>query len=195
MPVKVVIINLDSALLKVDVSEVESKLRGILGVEGDLKNLIAEALLRSSDQSKAKAIDEVLKELEDKTAEEAEIDQEDLEAVCTLKAIGVKLALVTMRGRESTEKALEKIGLKGIFDVVVTRDDEPEKALQIAKACSSLGYRVDEALYVGFSRADAIAGAQAGCLVATPHRVLQALSQMIRVNSLHELLDIFRFTS
>ena len=173
MPVKVVIINLDSALLKVDVSEVESKLKDILGVEGDLKNLIAEALLKSSDQSKAKAIDEVLKELEDKTAEEAKIDQEDLEAVCTLKAIGVKLALVTMRGKESTEKALEKIGLKGVFDVVVTRDDEPEKALQIAKACNSLGYRVDEALYVGFSRADAIAGAQAGCLVATPHRVLQ----------------------
>lgn len=64
-------------------------------------------------------------------AEEAEIDQEDLEAVCTLKAIGIKLALVTMRG--STEKALKKIGLKDIFDVVVTRDDEPTNSKDVQR--------------------------------------------------------------
>ncbi len=195
MQVKVVIINLDSVLMKADVKSFEEKLRSILGIDGDLKSLIAEASTRALDEEKVKAIDEALREVELKTAEEAEIDQRDLEAICTLKAIGVKLALVTMRCRSSTEKAIEKMGLKGLFDVVITRDEEPEKAHQISRACSSLGLRVDEALYVGFSRADAIAGVQAGCLVATPHRVLQALGQTIRVNSLSELLDTFKFMS
>lgn len=192
MSIKAVVVNLDSALLKVDVSEVERKLKQVLGIDGDLKRLIMEAL-SSSDKAKFNAVCEVLDGFEAKTAEEAEIDQEDLEALCVLKAIGVKLALVTMRNRISTERILGRIGLEGVFDVVVTRDEESEKALQISKACGSLGCQASETLYVGFSTVDAIVGVQAGCLVATPHRVLQALDRTIKVNSLHELLDVFKF--
>jgi len=193
VPVKAVVINLDSVLLKADVSSLVHKLRSLLGVEGDLRDLLAEAILRSSDGSKAEEIDRVLSEFEDRTAEEASISQEDLEALCTLKAIGVKLALVTLRSRKSAEKALEKMGLGEFFDVVLTRDEEPEKAPQIARVCDSLGCRVSEVLYVGFSRSDAIAGAQVGCMIATPHRVLQALSRTVNVGSLPELLDVFKF--
>jgi phosphoglycolate phosphatase-like HAD superfamily hydrolase len=193
MPVKAVVINLDSVLLKVDVSVLVSRLRDLLGVEGGLRDLVAEAILSYSDKSKAEEIDKILREFEEKTAEEASIDQEDLEALCTLKALGVKLGLITLRGRKSAEKALEKMGLNGLFDVVLTRDEEPEKAPQIARACDDLGCRVDEVLYVGFSRSDAIAGAQVGCVLATPHKVLQALSRTINIGSLPELLDVFKF--
>jgi len=193
MPIKAVVINLDSVLLKADVSSLVSKLKNLLSVEGDLKDLLVEAILRSSDKSKAEEIDRVLSEFEDRTAEEASISQEDLEAICTLKAIGVKLALITLRGRKSAEKALEKMGLNGLFDTVLTRDEEPEKVPQITRACDALGCRVDEVLYVGFSRRDAIAGAQVGCMIATPHRVLQALSRTVNVSSLPELLDVFKF--
>jgi len=193
MPIKAVIINLDSVLLKTDVSPLISELRSLLGVEGDLRDLLVEAILRSSDKSKDEELDKILCEFEDRTAEEASISQEDLEALCTLKAIGVKLALITLRGRGSAEKALEKMGLNGLFDAVLTRDEEPEKAPQIARACDVLGCKIDEVLYVGFSRSDAIAGAQVGCMIATPHRVLQALSRTINVSSLSELLDVFKF--
>lgn len=193
MPIKVVVVNLDSVLLKVDVSELISRLRNLLKSDGDLRVLIAEALLKSSDRSKAEEIDNALSEFEERTAEEARVDQEDLEALCTLKAIGVKLALVTMRRRKSAERVLEKAGIKDLFDVVITRDEEVEKTLQLIRACTALGHKVEEALYVGFSRADAIAGVQAGCLVATPHRVIQASNRTIRVGSFHELLDTFKF--
>ncbi|MDH5816316.1 MAG: hypothetical protein QE164_06050 [Candidatus Nezhaarchaeota archaeon] len=73
------------------------------------------------------------------------MDQNDLEAIYTLKAIGVRLALVTMRQGKSAGKALGKAGL------------------------------------------------QAGCLVTTPHKIIQALNRTIRVGSLHELLDVLRF--
>jgi len=195
MSIKAVVINLDSVLLKVDVSELISRLRSLLGVQGDLRELVAEAILKSLNKSKAEEIDKIVSEFEDKTAEEASIDQEDLEALCTLKAIGVKLALITLRGRRSAEKALERMGLSTFFDVVVTRDEEPEKVPQIMKVCEYLGCKVDEALYVGFSRGDAIAGAQAGCLIATPHKVLQALHRTININSLQELLNKFKFES
>ncbi len=193
MPIKAVVMNLDSVLLKVDVSVLVSRLRGLLGVEGDLRDLVAEAILSSSDKSKAEEIDKILSEFEDKTAEEASIDQEDLEALCTLKAIGVKLGLITLRSRRSAEKAIEKMGLNGFFDVVLTRDEEPEKASQIARACDGLGCKVDEVLYAGFSRSDAIAGAQVGCMIATPHKVLQALGRTINVSSLSEVLDKLEF--
>lgn len=192
MLIKIVVVNLDSSILKVDVSEAKERLRKVLGVNGDLRKLVAEASTKSSNSRKV--IDEILEELEIKTAEEAKIDQEDLEAICTLKAIGVKLALVTMRGKKSTEIVLERMNLKDVFDIVITRDDEAEKAKQIVKACNVLGHQVNEALYVGFSRADAIAGLQAGCLVATPHKVLQAMSRIVNVNSLNELLNVFKFS-
>ncbi|MCS7139335.1 MAG: HAD hydrolase-like protein [Candidatus Nezhaarchaeota archaeon] len=192
MLIKIVVVNLDSSILKVDVSEAKERLRKVLGVNGDLRKLVAEASTKSSNSRKV--IDEILEELEIKTAEEAKIDQEDLEAICTLKAIGVKLALVTMRGKKSTEIVLERMNLKDVFDIVITRDDEAEKAKQIVKACNVLGHQVNDALYVGFSRADAIAGLQAGCLVATPHKVLQAMSRIVNVNSLNELLNVFKFS-
>jgi phosphoglycolate phosphatase-like HAD superfamily hydrolase len=195
MSIKAVVINLDSVLLKADVSVLISRLRSLLGVKGDLRDLVTEAILKSSDESKADEIDRVLREFEDRTAEEASISQEDLEALCTLKAIGLKLGLITLRSRKSTEKALEKMGLNGLFDTVLTRDEEPEKVPQIARVCDSLGCKVDEVLYVGFSRSDAIAGAQVGCMIATPHKVLQALSRTINVSSLSELLDTFKFES
>lgn len=193
MSIKVVVINLDSVLLKVDVSNLISRLKDLLKIDSDLRELIVEAMLKSSERFKAEEIDNLLNEFEDKTAEEANVNQDDLEAICTLKAIGVKLALVTMRRRRSAERALERAGLKDLFDVVITRDEEPEKTLQLIKACTSLGHKIEEALYVGFSRTDAIAGIQAGCLVATPHRVIQALNRTIRVSSLHELLDTLKF--
>jgi phosphoglycolate phosphatase/pyrophosphatase PpaX len=165
----------------------------LLSVEGNLRDLVAEAILKFSDEQKAEEIDKILSEFEEKTAEEASIDQEDLEALCTLKAIGVKLGLITLRSRRSAEKALEKMGLNEFFDIVLTRDEGPEKASQIVRACDGLGCRVDEVLYVGFSRGDAIAGAQVGCMTATPHKVLQALDRTINISSLSELLDIFKF--
>ncbi|TDA36137.1 hypothetical protein DSO06_01145, partial [Candidatus Nezhaarchaeota archaeon WYZ-LMO8] len=93
MLIKVVIINLDSVLLNVDVSGLISRLRELLKIDSDLRGLIAEAMLSFSDKSKAEKIDDILSEFEERTAEEAYVDQNDLEAICTLKAIGVKLAL------------------------------------------------------------------------------------------------------
>jgi len=192
MNVKAVVVNIDSALLKVDVSadEVAKRIKNSLGVEGGLESLVAEAYIKSSRGGReAEAIDGVVRELELETASRASVDQEDLEALCTLKAIGVKVAAVTMRCRETAEVALSRAGLQGFFDVLVTRDDEPDKVSQILLACSKLECSAREVMYVGFSRADALAGIEAGCLTATPYRGLMA----VRVSSLRELLDVYKF--
>ncbi|MDH5816315.1 MAG: hypothetical protein QE164_06045 [Candidatus Nezhaarchaeota archaeon] len=54
MSIKVVVIDLDGVLLNVDVSESTSRLRDLLKIDDDLRELIIEAMLKSSDRSKGR---------------------------------------------------------------------------------------------------------------------------------------------
>jgi pyrophosphatase PpaX len=81
-----------------------------------------------------------------------------------LKREGYKLAIVTGKARRSLEISLDCLNMKDVFDVIITGDDvelpkpNPEG---INKVLSILNIKNNEALFLGDSDADVIAGLEA----------------------------------
>jgi HAD superfamily hydrolase (TIGR01509 family) len=116
-----------------------------------------------------------------------------------LRRRGLKLGLVTNSGSAGVKMALEKFGLSGCFDVVVTRNDVERikpSGESVQKALSILGCAPNEVAYVGDSWADVVAAKNAGVMaiamvggVSPKEKVLQASPDVI-FSSLDELLRI-----
>lgn len=88
-----------------------------------------------------------------------------LETLKELKAMGIKIAVVTSKRRLMVERGLKKFGLFEYLDAVITPEDterhkpDGEPAL---KACEVLGVRPEEAVMVGDSHYDILCGKNAG---------------------------------
>ena len=91
------------------------------------------------------------------------------EAVSQLRRLPVKLAIVTSKGRQATERGLRRCALDGYFDVVITVDDvteyKPHPAPVIA-ALDRLSSPASEAVLVGDSPHDVQSGRSAGVRTA-----------------------------
>jgi pyrophosphatase PpaX len=91
------------------------------------------------------------------------------EALRLLRGRGHPTALVTSKGDEIARRSLDVVDLSALFDVVVGADSsrrhkpDPEPVLE---ALHQLGYRPDEAIFVGDSPHDVRAGNAAGVLTA-----------------------------
>ena len=89
---------------------------------------------------------------------------EILELLKSLKDAEIKLGIFTGKAKRSLDISLKALGMEGLFDVIITGDDvikpkpDPEGLL---KALSLLKVENSEAIYIGDSDADIIAGAQA----------------------------------
>jgi pyrophosphatase PpaX len=92
-----------------------------------------------------------------------------VETVAELARRGVALAVVTSKLRRGTRRGMELCGLTELFDVVITPEDvenakpHPEP---VHLALSRLGVAPDEALFVGDSPHDLVAGRAAGTRTA-----------------------------
>ena len=89
---------------------------------------------------------------------------EILELLKSLKEAEIKLGIFTGKAKRSLDISLKALGMEGLFDVIITGDDvikpkpDPEGLL---KALSLLKVESSEAIYIGDSDADIIAGLQA----------------------------------
>jgi phosphoglycolate phosphatase/pyrophosphatase PpaX len=84
-------------------------------------------------------------------------DQAIMNLLHHLSEQGIKLGIVTGKGRRSTELSLEFLHLKQIFDVIITGDDveKPKPHPEgIRLAMQRLGVNASETAYVGDSNAD-----------------------------------------
>lgn len=89
--------------------------------------------------------------------------------LATLKDRGYKLAIVTGKSKKSFFISLEKLEMENLFDVTLTGYDvnnakpDPEG---IVKALSDLNIKPENAMYIGDSDKDILAGKEAGVSVA-----------------------------
>ncbi len=91
-----------------------------------------------------------------------------VEALETLQARGASLAVVTNKITRFSRRVLDALNLTRHFDVIVCGDtaEQPKPAADPALyACTALGLRVDEVLFVGDSTTDVDCARAAGCAV------------------------------
>lgn len=113
-----------------------------------------------------------IEKIEIDSAKDAQLTPGAKEALNELKQMRKKLIVVTNNGKLGTERTLERLGLTGILDGVVTRDHadelkpDPEMVL---KALEVAGAKPNEAILVGDSIIDIrAAGAVSVRSVAVP---------------------------
>ena len=121
----------------------------------------------------------------------------DVSALEELGNLGLKLAAVSNASQECTEFVLDLFGLRGYFDVVYGKDYsnldgvKPNPYL-IEKALKALNLRPDEALMVGDSAHDVLAGKRAGLKTVNVTRFGKVDGADCYVRDLWELVEIVK---
>jgi len=113
--------------------------------------------------------DESFTPYELEAAETAELRPEARLVLDRLKSMGYRLGIASNNCRICVDRVLRRLGLEGYFAAVVTRNDvrrlKPHEEM-IVEAVGRLGIEPREAVYVGDSIVDVVAGRRAGALVA-----------------------------
>ena len=91
-----------------------------------------------------------------------------IEGLEALKAKGIPMAVITNKAEAFTLPLLKSAGLAGYFNVVVSGDLLPKAKpdpMSLIWACGRLGVSPDDAVFIGDSINDFLAGRAAGCHV------------------------------
>lgn len=91
-----------------------------------------------------------------------------IEGLVAMRDKGLQLACITNKAGDFTEPLLQRTGLAAHFSVVISGDTTPEKKphpAPLLHACAALGVAPAEAVMIGDSTNDALAGRNAGCRV------------------------------
>ena len=113
---------------------------------------------------KAEAIEYYYEKYEELHKELVKINPEMIALLEVLKTSNIKLGIFTGKAKRSLDISLKALGMEGLFDVIITGDDvikvkpDPEGLL---KALSILKVDYSDAIYIGDSDADVIAGRKA----------------------------------
>ncbi|MCP2036437.1 phosphoglycolate phosphatase/pyrophosphatase PpaX [Planomicrobium sp. HSC-17F08] len=116
---------------------------------------------------KDEAIEQYYAKYLERHDELVEPNQEIHDLLLQLKESGMKLGIVTGKARRSLDISLEALGWEGLFDAIITGDDaarpkpDPEGVL---KTLAQLRITKNEAVFIGDSDADILAGIEAGVL-------------------------------
>jgi HAD superfamily hydrolase (TIGR01509 family) len=108
---------------------------------------------------------EIMDRFEMEAAKRTRLMPNALETIRTLKAMGLKVALVSNSGRKAIELLLKRLIERSFFEAIVTRDDlkvmKPDPA-PVFEALKRLGIPASRAIVVGDSPVDIKAGIAAG---------------------------------
>jgi len=108
-----------------------------------------------------------------------------LDAIKNVRSRGLRIGLVTTKSRENTEKVLTAFGMRDYFEAVVGFEDTEQhkpSSQPIIKAVGLLGLNPTEALVVGDTEMDVIAGNEAGSVTVAVTTGVSPVDRIISVN-------------
>ncbi len=163
--VKVIIIDIDGTLIyhPLDWSALRRRIREVTGIDPPKKPLayfIDE--LKHEDPVKAYLVEELVRTAERESIAGLTPNEFLIDIMKRLKERGVRIALVTLRGRESAEGIIRKLSLNGIVDLLVTRDEALFRRDQLIHCLQAFGVEADEAIFIGDTDGDGEAANSAG---------------------------------
>lgn len=117
-----------------------------------------------SNPNKTEAIERFYQIYEESHKDFVENNTDIIELLELLKKSGIKIGIFTGKAKRSLDISLKALNMEGIFDAIITGDDvinpKPD-AEGLRKVLSLLKVDHSEAIYIGDSDADVIAGKQA----------------------------------
>lgn len=107
-------------------------------------------------------LEEMVKEAEASSLASVGSNDELKNLIMRAKQLGYAVAVVSLRSRETASEVLERLGIKGLVDVLVTRDDTPRRDEQLAMVLDMLGADSQHAVFFGDTPWDAEAARALG---------------------------------
>jgi phosphoglycolate phosphatase len=140
------------------------------GIPNLVKRVLAGSLVAADDAAAVppQALDSFRRHYAHENGRQASRYPGVIEGLEALKAKGLPLAVITNKAAAFTLPLLEMSGLAPYFEVVVSGDLLPRQKpdpMPLVWACGRLGVSPTEALFIGDSVNDSLAGRAAGCHV------------------------------
>ncbi len=167
VPPKLLILDVDGTLIKPDIDwEYARRRLKELGIDADGVP-VAEAFARlaSRDSELAKKLESEVRRMELESARKVRGDPELKSLIMNLRRSGCRVAIVTLRGRDTATAVLEALGIGDVVDALVTREDSYDRRTQLAIVLRRFGVRPSEAVFVGDTHLDVEAGERVGVKV------------------------------
>jgi len=179
---KALITDLDGTLvdLKIDWDSLRERVRKAMGWEHPLKPLGVSIPQAARNEEEVRKAFLIVEEAELEAAERAKPDAGLREFLNKMKDRGIKLGLVTMQASRPARRALEKLGVLDLFDVIVTRDQSLNRKEQILLVLKKLGVDPKNCIFVGDMSWDVNAGKELGCLTVCVREEVQGADIYVR---------------
>jgi len=184
---RVVILDFDGTLVRTNINweYVRERVRKLLGLSKDapLKPIATAVFKYYRSSEKFREAMEFIESEELRSVESAKYPHELPQLLRELKRCGYVLALVTLRSWRTAEPLLSKLRVCDVFDVVVTRDEVPERSSQLIRVMERLGVNRGETLFIGDWVGDEEAGRAVGVrtiIVRGPEEVVELLGSLLR---------------
>jgi HAD superfamily hydrolase (TIGR01549 family) len=159
-----VILDIDGTLVEtgIDWEGIRSKLKNLLNIRHPLKPLAPTLpkLIRNFDQLKVAY--EIVSQEENRSVLNVKMDQELKQLIKSLKDAGIKIGIVTLRGKDSAELILSKLGIRKYVDALITRDESLDRRRQLELILETLRASKDTAMFLGDTNNDYEAGKSLG---------------------------------
>lgn len=164
--VDVFVFDLDGTLVRfaIDWREIRAEVARLLDTDEPLSPLIPEVERLVDDPELRRRVYTLIDDAEVAATVDFRPDDETLELFRRLQERRLRVALVTLQGRRPALEALQRIGLGGSFDVIITRDEAKARADQLAMALRGLDVAPGRAIVIADRQADMVAAKALGCL-------------------------------
>ena len=160
------VFDLDGTLVRfaIDWREIRAKVARFLDTDEELAPLIPEVERLVDDPELRRSVYTLIDDAEVAATVDFRPDDETLALFRRLQERRLRLALVTLQGRRPALEAVQRIGLGGSFDLIITRDEAKTRADQLALALRGFAVAPERAIVIADRQADMVAAKALGCL-------------------------------
>jgi len=159
------ITDMDGTLttLDIDWENIRNEVRRLLKTNHPLRPLAASVNLATDDENLRRMIFRYLEEVELNAAMKAQRQEELIGLLDSFARKGIRMGLVTLQARVSTNLILDRLGVLRFFQTIISRDDSVDRIEQLKIAVSRLATGFEEVIFTGDSPWDIKAGKSLGC--------------------------------
>ncbi len=184
---KIIVLDVDGTLVctEIDWDGLREKIRKLYGIRHPLKPL-GESLYKlfKDNEEELRRVFQIVEEAERESLNKLDYDPRLPRLLEALRNNGYRIIIVSMRSRETLEPVLDKLGIKGIVDEILTREEAHSRLSQLKLLVEKYGG--ENILFIGDTITDREAGKTLGvefikatCVRGHPNSIGRILERLL----------------
>ena len=161
-----IIFDLDGTLVRLPIryEVIFEKLQSLFDTQDEFKPLIPIILEKANNDAKLiqRAFDLICEE-ETQAANDFKIIDDAIDTLNYFKNRNYSLSLVTMQCMKAAKLVLDKMQISELFSSIITRDDSPQRSIQIKNSVEILSLSPDNVIVIGDRIHDVKSAKEVGC--------------------------------